>query len=273
MSPTTIDDPFDPAPVDEVHLERTPLEVVLFQVRLPRSYTPLQDAIQNGTIARQLSDLYPYAETQDVVEFSFQPGQAPTQKPAGSKVLLMSDKSQSWTLNVARDSVALTTTKYLNRSDLLTRASAVLAVLAESAPPPHVARVGIRYINRLRDLEVVSDLVGGLAAEVQPMQQFSLSRGRGIHHSMNDVMYKWEDTTTTLQARWGILPPGQVVEGAVQPVDKPSWVLDIDAFDDGLIDFDPELVVDQLARLGERAYRFFRWMFSPSALAHFGIAE
>lgn len=272
MAASTIDDPFELSPVEEVHLERTPLEVVLFQVRLPRPYTPLQDAIHSGAFTQELSRHYPYAETQDVIEFVFQPGQLPTQKPAGSKVLTMSDASQSWTLNVARDSVALTTTAYESRRDLLSRAGTILEALAKTAPPPRVSRVGIRYVNRIREVQQAQDLADSFAPDIQPMQNFSLARLESVQHSMSDLLYAW-DQSMKLQARWGILGPGQVVEGALEPLGNSSWVLDIDAFDEGTTDFSPQSVVDNLERLGERAYRFFRWVFTPDALSQFGASE
>jgi len=269
-----IDDPFDLAPVDEVHLERTPLEVVIFQVRFPGSYIPLKEAIDSGAVARALGREYPFAVTQNVLQVVFQPGRPPQQKPADVQVLQMSDASQVWTLNVSQDSVSVTTTKYESRKDLLARASKIFEALAETASPPSLSRLGVRYINRVTDLAAIDALVqDGLNTEVQPMHRLWATRPNAIRHSMNDLLYEWPGTATKLQARLGILAPGQVLDGALSPAATSSWVLDIDTFDEGPQGFDASRIADQLKDLAQRAYRFFRWIVTPKGLAQFGAEQ
>lgn len=253
---------------------RSPLEVVLFQVRLPRAYTPLQDAIQSGAVQRELSKSFPYAELQDVFDIMIQPGRDPQPMSSGSKALSMADESQKWTLNITRDAVALTSTEYANRADLLNRASVIFSALQNAAAPPRVARVGIRYLNRITDMTLAESVIDGLAEELKPLQQFSFSKLQSMQHSMADMLFSWSGSMNKLQARCGMLPAGQVVDGSLSPFhDGPSWILDIDSFDEAPRDFAADTLVETLAGLAERAYRYFRWVCTPDALSNFEVVN
>jgi uncharacterized protein (TIGR04255 family) len=274
VTPIRIDDPFEESRVAEVRLDRSPLEVVLFQVRFPSPVTLIERALVAGEIAQALSSDYPFADRQEVVEFVMQPGHMPSaQKSANSTAMSLSDASQGWTLNVAKDSVSLTTTAYLHRDDLLARATVIFETLSEVARPPAVSRVGLRYINRINDVERVQKLCGneGLAEPIRQQQEFSLAN-KGIQSSLSELQYAWT-ADQRLQARWGLLPAGQSVANPLAPLSNKSWLLDIDAFDESRCEFSPEIVVDRLKTLSEKAYRFFRWFFTPEALPEFGAVQ
>jgi uncharacterized protein (TIGR04255 family) len=271
MPPVKIDDPFDESRVPEVRLERSPLAVVLFQVRFPGPVTRIEQAIDANEIAQSLSSEYPFADRQEVVSFVIQPGHLPSaQKSDNTTAMSLSDASQKWTLNVARDSVSLTTTAYENRDDLLLRAAHIFQTLSQVAAPPAVARVGLRYINRISDVEVIKKLCEnqGLAEPIRQQQQFSLANNE-IQSALTELTYAWT-AQQRLQARWGLLPPGQSIANPLEPLPNSSWLLDIDAFDESRFDFSPDLVVERLKILSEKAYRYFRWFFTPEALPEFG---
>jgi uncharacterized protein (TIGR04255 family) len=273
VPPIRIDDPFDDSRVAEVHLGQSPLKVVLFQVRFPSPITRLQQAIASGEIAQALSAHYPFADRQAVLEFVIQPGHLPSAQKSANSVMALADASQSWTLNIGEDSLSLTTTAYVNRDDLLERASVIFETLSQVARPPAVSRVGLRYVNRIEDINVVQKLCGneGLAEPIRHQQQFSLANA-GILSSTSEVQYAW-NPTQKLQARWGILPPGQSVANPLDPLPDKSWLLDIDSFDEARYEFTPGIVVERLKALSERAYRYFRWFFTPESLPEFGAVN
>ena len=274
MPADRIDDPFAESRVPEVRLKNSPLEVALFQVRFPGPVTRIEQAIDNNQIAQALSSEFPYADRQDVVSFVIQPGHQPSPpKPTNTTALLLSDASQKWTLNVARDSLSLTTTAYLNRDNLLDRAMSIFKALSEEAPPPTVARVGLRYLNRVRDVELIRKFCsnGGLADPIRHQQKFSLGND-GIQSALTELQFAWTPQQK-LQARWGLLPAGQIVANPFDPLPHPSWLLDVDAYDESPFDFSADEVVKRLKVLSERAYRCFRWVFTPEALPDFGALD
>ena len=274
MPAAKIDDPFLESRVEEVKLQRSPLRLVLFQVRFPSPVTIIEEAISSGAIARALSAAFPFAEQQNVLEFVFQPGQpGPAQRQTNSVALSLSDAAQKWRLDVARDSISLTTTAYEDRDNLLERVRAIFDAMGKVAPPPAISRIGLRYINRIDDVSIIRDLCtsGGLADIVSQQQQFSLATPH-VRSSISELQYAWP-TGARLQARWGLLPEGPNVVIPLEPLAVPSWLLDIDAYSETRFAFSSETVVDELKSLSERAYRYFRWFFTPTALPRFGAVE
>jgi uncharacterized protein (TIGR04255 family) len=273
VTSSRIDDPFEESRVAEVRLDRSPLAVVLFQIRFPGPVTRIEHAILSGDLADALSADYPFAERQEVVEFVFQPGHMPAQKSTNSTALALSDASQQWTLSIARDSLSLTTTAYKDRDDLLARAEGIFEALARVAQPPAVSRVGLRYINRIVDTKLVQRLCenAGVAEPIRQQQLFSLTHG-AIQSTLTELQYAWSEGQK-LQARWGLLPAGQSIANPLEPLPNQSWLLDIDAYHEARFEFSTETVVMQLKTLSEKAYRFFRWFFTPEALPEFGAAE
>ncbi len=76
-----------------------------------------------------------------------------------------------------------------------------------------------------------------------------------------------------MQARWGILPSGAIIDGAMAVRDTSTWFLDVDTFLEADIEFDVAAIKVLTNRLAERSYRFFRWMVPPVALDRFSPGE
>ena len=74
----------------------------------------------------------------------------------------------------------------------------------------------------------------------------------------------------SFNARWGVLPPGAVLDPAIPATDAPSWILDLDVFSPGPDDFDAEKIAWLGRRYSERAYRFFRWATTGHLLNEIG---
>jgi uncharacterized protein (TIGR04255 family) len=74
-----------------------------------------------------------------------------------------------------------------------------------------------------------------------------------------------------LRVRWGWLPAGVALDpNGLEPVDEPSWVLDLDAFREGERPFEPGAIVAEAQALAERAYGFYRWSVTDAFLTRFG---
>lgn len=71
--------------------------------------------------------------------------------------------------------------------------------------------------------------------------------------------------------RWGLVPArGTVDPAAVDAIDEPSWLLDIDAFQAETRELDVDATV-QLARgFAERIYSVFRWVVTDTFLRRYG---
>ena len=67
-------------------------------------------------------------------------------------------------------------------------------------------------------------------------------------------------------------PPARstVDPAAVDPVDEPSWILDIDAFLEETSAFDVEMIGSRTRALAERIYSFFRWVVTDEFHRRYG---
>jgi uncharacterized protein (TIGR04255 family) len=262
--------PFALEPLQEIPLARTPLVAVLFQARFPMQLSKLLHALKAGELQDVLADDYPFANEQDSFNFLIQPGQAPVPQQ-GPPTWVFQDASEVWTCNISADSVALTSARYTSRRDFVARAERLLAAIEKVATPPKINRLGIRYLNRVESPDTptlnwtrtLTTGARGILSVVDPMDR------PNIVTSLSQVQYKWPDSGAQLQGRWGLLPPGAVIDAAVPPTSQESWVLDVDCFTEGEAAFEASELATRMDDLAGRAYRFFRWVMAPASLARF----
>ena len=102
--------------------------------------------------------------------------------------------------------------------------------------------------------------------------------GAGVHrlasdvrHAITENLFTLPDGSGTLMARWGQVPAhGTVDPGAVDPIDEPSWLLDLDAYSQGTRVLNVEETVAAATKLAERIYSFFRWVVTNEFLKRYG---
>lgn len=273
MAPSRIEEPFALGPVEEVHLENSPLALVVLQIQFPDAYSPMAAAIVDRLPAAALREEYPYHDLQPEVQIVFEAGRRPQQHTGTAHVLTLRDAEAAWMIAFKEDSITVATRRYVDRADLLARARRIFIAMQAVVGQPQVSRVGLRYINRITDLADIDTLTSGFNETIQPMQTFALNGGAGMRHFQNRMLYAWEETGMKLQTWWGTVPPNAPVAASLPAHDATSWVLDIDAIDETATALDAKALTQTLTTLSEQAYRFFRWIFTPAGLAQFGIAS
>ena len=76
-----------------------------------------------------------------------------------------------------------------------------------------------------------------------------------------------------ITVRWGLLPPQSTIDpGAVDAIDEPSWLLDMDTFqqfssDDRVLEVNA--IVEQTRGYAERNYSIFRWAVTDKFLRRY----
>jgi len=229
---------------------------------------PLQVAIDDRSLSRALSDDYPYSEAQDIFELVLQPGKAPEPHRTAARAWRFADESRTWFVTLAPDSITLHTTAYESRTDFLNRTSTLLHRICEHVKLPSLSRLGFRYTNRAEGSDNIREIVRHLAPGAQGLLSV-VKDTDPIAHIMSEVSYRWASDYAVL-AKWGLLPPGATLDAAMPATTAPSWVLDIDVYHEATLEFDVELVIEELMQLSKRAYRFFRWAVLPEGLKQFG---
>ena len=91
------------------------------------------------------------------------------------------------------------------------------------------------------------------------------------HELVSQTLFRLPGSNGQLRARWGRVPARSTVDpAAVDPVDEPSWILDIDAFRQESSAFDVESIGSRARTLAERIYSFFRWVVTDEFHRRYG---
>lgn len=249
----------------EVALKNAPLVRVVAQVRFPliasvdkRDFiAPFQEAIRPD---------YPVLRPEQSRAVVLSP-QGPLEATSNN-VWRFHNASASWRVSLASDFLALETTEYTSRDDFLARFKPVLEALHKHLNPQVIDRLGIRYIDRIigENLGVMPKLIRPEIAGVlgSPMVE-------NIVHAISENVFVLPNGDGQLMARWGLVPPrGTVDPAAVDAIDEPSWLLDVDAFMAETRNFDVSAAVAQTRKFAERIYTFFRWAVTDEFLRRYG---
>jgi uncharacterized protein (TIGR04255 family) len=267
--PGTADRPFTGPAVETILLDLPPLARVLTQIRFSPVFAVADEAFA-GQVQQRLRDEYPIVRGEVELAIAFAPGAESLQAATPTRLWRFHDQAEGWRVTLSSTFVSLETTDYVGHEDYFGRLRRVLDVVAELVEPPQVERTGVRYIQRLTDPNdlarlpeyVRPEILGACAVEDDGAEvALCLSQTQALLDHVH------------LTARWGLLPPGTGVDPAILPVETPSWIMDIDVFDEHRDAFDPAVLAERALEHSRKQYRFFRWAVEPAFLLHFGADE
>ena len=254
MSADTIMDPLTNPPSAGRDLASPPIERVIIQVNFPEIL-----AISNPAVASAFQERvrarYPFLRID-----AAQDGRGSTQN-----LYRMGDTHGRWRLSLGTGFLALETTAYTSRTEILSRLTEALTALNETIRPGSVTRVGIRYINR-------GDITqtGGLKDILREGMAGASGMFPTAHLSLSEAHMPCAEGGITI--RYGQLPAGASPDpNLLAPMQTPTWVFDIDAYTaseatvgDG---FSPKAISDVASGLASRALSAFQWSFKREFLA------
>jgi len=256
----------DPTP-PEVHLTNAPLVCVLGQVRFPqilavedrKFVTPFQEAIRTK---------YPKLRQERTYQLTFDNQEKDAVRSQSEAIWRFTDANNHWRVSLASNFVALDTSKYVSRQDFLERMREVLTAVNEHIQPNLVERIGIRYVDRIEGIDVgnISNLVRSELINIT-----ASTFQEHILQSYNESLFQLPNTQGTLVARWGLIPSNATFDpNVLEPIDQPSWFLDLDMSISENQEFDVEKILEDAKRFSERIYTFFRWSVTEEFLRRFG---
>ena len=255
----------------EVPLPRAPIERVIAQIRFPQILA-IRNPDRVAAFQEAVRKTYPnlHQEQGRDIDLSRETPQISDR----SLIWRFADRheSPSWRVSLGVDFVALETTEYESRTDLLARLDHIVASLGEAFDPPEAQRVGLRYIDRLRDeaLDNLSDLIhpdvlGILMATGTRRQEL----GHAAIHMITTAQFLAEEGL--IQGLWGKLPPNATHEpNILEPINTASWFLDLDMFTSKAIAYERELLVSTMKSFAQRIYSVFREMTTDKFLTFYG---
>jgi uncharacterized protein (TIGR04255 family) len=246
--------PLSGPPMPGGPLASPPVERVILQVQFPEIL-----AIGNPAVASAFQEKirfrYPFLKIEPMPD-----GRGGTQN-----LYRLGDMQGRWRLSLGPGFLALETTAYTSKADLVQRLSEALAALRETVAPSHVLRIGIRYLNRgeIANTGPLSDILrDGMAG---PSHAFPTA-----HLSLAEAHMPSDEGGLTV--RYGQLPPGASPDpNLLAPMPVPTWTFDIDAYtvSDGqaLGEFTVQSIADTATGLANRALAVFRWSFKREFLS------
>ena len=258
--------PLKGAPPPEVPLENAPLVRVIAQVRYP-----LIASVENrsfiGSFQEGIRHDYPTLRPEESRNVVFGPKGAISAQSNTS--WRFSDATGAWRVTLAPDFLALETNRYSSRDNFLDRFRRVLTELDAHINPRRVDRLRIRYIDRIvgENLHALPELVCPEVARVA-----AVPLAADAQHMIVEKLFDLpEEKGSQLRLRWGRLSARSTVDlAAVDPVDEPSCVLDIDAVRQITDALDVEKIVSRTRTLAERIYSVFRWAVTDEFLRRYG---
>jgi uncharacterized protein (TIGR04255 family) len=258
-----MESPFGDEDIEEVPLSHAPLVRVITQVQFPKILSLETDA---GVAAVQaaLRAKYPILEQQQTVGVLISPEGVTAGGQQSATVWRLQTKASDWTVSLGSSFVALDTVAYTSRDDFCSRLDEVLDVIGRLVEPIVAERVGLRYTNRVDAPEQFASLTELVRPEVLGGHSIALPQGVTLQHSLCESIYNFDEGQ--LLARWGVVPAGAVLDPGLSAVERRSWILDLDVFHVGRVDFDVRDLSATVRGFAARAYRFFRWAVSDEFL-------
>ncbi len=257
------------APTEEVPLPAAPLELVVAQVRFPPIMSiasesgfigPFQEALR-----REYPVLRPSLETRVVLTPD---GKALPQE--GQRVWRFEQKDGPWQLALTADFIAVSTNTYTNRGDFIARVGAVLEALDRSFAPGRFERVGVRYVSRVVEPELLQQLPRLFRPEVLGLAGVPVEPGEArLRHSLTDSLITLNEVVN-VRARWGMMPPHTTFDAALPPSEAAGFILDLDVYSDTPDDYSAIRLRDMTASFCELQYSLFRWAVTPDFLRAYG---
>jgi uncharacterized protein (TIGR04255 family) len=255
-----------PIPAD-ISLKNSPLTRVLAQVRFA-TVLSIGQAEKAAEFQEKIRSDYPILEQEIAHEVAF--GSNPSEAPAFKQSIIWRfiDHDRKWRVSLGTGFIALETKEYAGRKDFLDRLEKILTALQETFKPSETSRIGIRYINRIR-AEGFEKVAPMIKSEILGVSSTENIMGKNAKHVFTDALFVAKEGD--IQTKWGLLPANASHDpDALEPVDYPSWILDLDMYSNKPISFDSVKITKQSTEFSERIWAVFNWMVNKDFLKFHG---
>ena len=264
--------PLNPTSTPEVPLARAPLARVIAQARFP-PILAIRVPDKVAVVQEALRETYPNLSQEQVHSIELTSGETPNFHQGLIWRLADREKDARWRVSLGVDFVALETSSYDSRNDFLNRLGVVVSAVEQAFKPASASRFGLRYIDRLtgeainRVGELIHPEVLGI---VRPPENPPPALRESLIHLMTEAQFLAQDGAR-IQGRWGQLPENATYDPhALEPVAKPSWILDLDMFTTESLPFASEQLLKTAMGFAESLYWLFRQMVTEEFLKFYG---
>ena len=264
--------PLNPTWTPEVPLPQAPLARVIAQARFP-PILAIRDPDNVAVLQDVLRETYPNLSQDQVHSIELPGGQAPNIRQGLIWRLSDREKDHRWRVSLGVDFVALETSSYDSRNDFLGRLHTVVSAVERAFEPASANRFGLRYIDRLTGdaVDRIGDLIQpAVLGIIRPPENPHPALSESLVHLMTEAQFLAQDGAR-VQGRWGLLPRNATYDlHALEPVAKPSWVLDLDMFTTESLPFASEGLLATATSFAECLHWLFREMVTEEFLTFYG---
>ncbi len=260
--------PLKDPPRPQGQLSRAPLERVVCQVKFPLVLSIANQGFIGG-FQELIREKYPQASLTPGFRIQMNiPGlETPFPAPNPTPVYRFEDEGQLWRVSLTQDSISLDTKAYKNRDEFLGRLGEIIRALEGTVKPTRRSRIGIRYINRIKDPGDLSRLQKLFRPEILGVAS-SLDMNGQILQMYSEALIN--TPVGRLYTRWGRVPSNSTYEPVmVPPLQEESWMLDIDASNEEIADFNTDTIMQKATALSERVCAFFQWSITDDFVSQF----
>lgn len=254
----------------QIRLKSAPLALVLCQIRWPE-LTQFQGDLKQLAVefGSRLEEYPVYGEVQEMGYAITSEGVQPTH---GSTVYQWHSIDGAWHVTFGRRFASLYCTEYESFDALSTRLEQVIELIGSVLRVPLVERLGVRYVNRIDDPALIEDLDQYVTTSVLGFSALTPhSNDATLVSGVNQA--RFHVGGSVLQVRSGLTSPGETVDPSIAPLDRASWVMDLDAATEGLTPFDSDALKQEVGRLADIAYDFFKLVATDGFVREFGGSE
>ncbi len=251
--------------VDHVDFARAPITKVVAQVRFPillrfaepSFVAPLQDAIH---------DEYPTPTREKKVSLRIADGEALQAGPSET-LIRFSTKDKRWSVVIAESAMTLEVAGSTSIDELVTRFTHVLTATQETLGIEDRARLGLRYINKIRhpDAAALPDWAALLRPEFLGFAASDLLDGQ-VDHMAQELRIKRDDGVLVI--RHGLFDEADIEPTVVPQPTGRYYLIDLDYFDSTDRPLDVDITVQQIKKYNHFMYRFFRWTLGEELYAY-----
>jgi len=239
-------------------LRNAPLRIVAVELRFPDTVLLPEDLKK---IRKALAKEYPISDTEQGIGFEISLQAGVRQQTTMQRHVY---KSRNGSHQVGLTSTALVLearADYEGFQHFLTRWLAMLEVVEPILDLDTQLRLGLRYVNQL----VVEDPSPGLEAVVGRINPTLLApfQTEGFEHAITS---SFQELRLSKETHKGSLRHGlQVAQEGSPP--QGIYLLDIDFYDDELVDYDNEKQKESLKLFNSEIWKIFRWSITDDEFA------
>lgn len=237
-------------------LSRSPLVMVLAQIRFPAELSKLTQEKNERLDA--LMDEIGYPMVTPTSDMEVQNGEAGPELRRSGFRRVYSDQQMAYNVSVGGSFVTLYSIRkndhmaYAGHEDFCNKLAVICDAVATLVGDVAVRRIGYRYIDRLelRDADAVL---------LPECQGYGIRADRfdaeDVEESIMETLFSFPQSGR-LRVRSGILSAGNIVDPSIPPVDRPTWILDLDSFEISDVRLGGSEVNAVAKLLSERAHSF-----------------